>query len=58
MNTFEGEDSWWPMAGPTLYNFFDYKFYNVDTYSTGKSTDSHIAELYFRVDTDKMEHSR
>ena len=58
LNSFEGDDSWNPLALPTLYNFFDYKFYNVDTYSTGKKQGHNVCELYWRVDTDKIEHSR
>ena len=46
------------MDGPTVYNFFDYKFYNADTYSTGNKQDHKLVELYWRVDTDKIEHSR
>ena len=58
MNQFNAADNWFPFIPASIHTFFDYKFYNSDTYDTGTTQGHLIAEMYFRIDTDKMEHSR
>lgn len=54
-NEFERQDGWF---GPknVLNAFFDYMFYNSDTYPSGPK--GVIAEMYFRLEVDQVSHGR
>ena len=57
-NNFSGIDKWWPGYGTTTKHFFDVKQYNADTLNVDSSKFFKIAEIYFRIDTDKYNHTR
>ena len=55
-NTFERFDNWYAQI-QTLNIFFDYKFYNSDTFDVPEETEI-AAEMYFRLDVDQITHGR
>jgi hypothetical protein len=55
-NQFLRTDFWWTTARRTD-EFFDYVFYNSDTYEV-PTTKTEIAELYFRLDQSQVTHTR
>ena len=55
-NMFHRTDHWW--TPKVIYNpFFDYVFYNSDTYDVELGR-KEIAEVYFRLDSDQINHHR
>ena len=65
-NIFSGLDHWAPFEPEKGGSFFDYKPYSVDTILVDKEEDKDpeertnflLAKMYFRIDIDKVEHSR
>ena len=50
-------DHWIPFYPPSKESFYDVKHYNTDTLNVDPRSEV-IAELYFRLDADMIEHSR
>ena len=57
-NTFEGEDSWNPFKPANETIFYDYTFFNTEVMVTDSSKTIRIADMYFRIDTDRYIHTR
>lgn len=55
-NEFDRTDGWFT-PNKDLDAFFDYMFYNSDTYPSGPSKDV-IGEMYFRLEVDQVSHGR
>lgn len=56
-NTFDKNDNWFPLFGPTKIEFYDYISYNSDTFDVGAGS-NRIAEIYFRLAVDEIDHTR
>ena len=50
-------DTWNPYDSLTKFYFFDFKFFNQDTYEVGEGH-ALIAEIYFRLEIDEIQHVR
>ena len=56
-NYFERTDFWWSKSQKIIDKFYDYVFYSSDTYDVPK-TNTVIAEIYFRLDSNQVTHRR
>ena len=58
-NFFDKDDAWLPggLGGNAPETFYDYKFYNVDTFDVEEEKDV-LAEIYFRLEVDQINHER
>ena len=60
-NTFERYDDWVPWSKTVENEFYDLKFFNSDTMQLGPGladAKKEIAEMYFRLEVDEVEHIR
>ena len=56
-NTFNRNDEWYPFGGEWQETFYDMTIYNSDTYMVNEDHNL-IAEMYFRLDTNEVQHQR
>ena len=57
-NSFDHKDYYWPFAETLTKEFFEYKKFNSDIFYNSETSSSKIASMYFRIQTDKINHSR
>ena len=56
-NNFVRKDLVYPERPETELSFYDFKFFNQDTYDVDESN-TNLAEIYFRFEVDEISHSR
>jgi len=50
-NTFDRVDEWYPFYSAETTKFYDFTLFNSDVYAVSDDL-THIAELYFRLETE------
>jgi len=56
-NKFYRDDEWYPFGPNKIESFYDTTFFNSDTFLVDEN-DTTIAEMYFRIETNEIAHSR